>query len=455
MTRLAIRDAVRRHRGTIVLFVAVFATYETYLQLFADRTFYYDAANYWALAGTFGHGGHFSLLDFGPSIRGYSLPLYNRGLQTVASHTGMGAATIVQLSGALEAALLGVLLVPRLVGVLAPSAAVSPVRIVVFNALLFVFWRDHLGFPLSDFPSLTLVIVAMLALSYRSPAGYAGAGLALGLAWNVRQAYIVTLVLVLLLVAIRAGIRRTPLAAVYAVGLVLAGVAIVSLPQSLINHRHADSWSPTVLSGKRIVLADLLYGMQSQRVDGNVGTHYRAAAVFYDDPSTQAVLTRDNITIVRSYSQYARIVERHPTVMLAGWVRRLFNGLDVRYSTPYIHDLDGTHAWFPLLNYTLLFAAASRLLIPAFRRRLGGVSWPDALAICCACIRSIPFAMESRYMLPLQLAVYALVAFGAGTALAFRELGRRNQIALGVVYVVFLIVCFTLSASTFALRRPA
>jgi hypothetical protein len=210
---LAQGRAPRARATTAALFVAVFALYAIYLRVFADRVFYFDAASYWSLAGAFGPSGHFSLLDFGPSIRGYSLPLLNRALASIASHTGMGAPTIVQLFGSLEIALLGTVLLPRLVRLLARSWSVSAARILLFNAIVFLFWRDHLGLPLSDFPALTLVVFALLALARRSPASYVAAGLALGLAWNMRQAYILTLVLLLLVVALRAGVRRTPLVA--------------------------------------------------------------------------------------------------------------------------------------------------------------------------------------------------------------------------------------------------
>jgi hypothetical protein len=438
-----------------MVFAAVFVTYAVYLRIFADRVFYFDAANYWALAGSFGSPGHFSLLDFGPSIRGYSLPLLNRLLATIASNTGMGAPTVVQLFGALEIALLGTVLLPRLVRILAPAARVTPARVLFFNAIVFLFWRDHLGLPLSDFPALTLVVIALLAIARRSPIGYLSAGLALGLAWNIRQAYVVTLVLLLILVALRAGVRRTPLVAAAAVGLVLLGVAVVSLPQSLINHRSAQSWSPTILAGKGIVLADLTYGMRAQRVDGNVGPEYAFGAVFYVDPSTQALLDRAHLTLISSYAQYARIVAHHPAEMAGGWARRVFNGLDVQYATPYVHDLDARHEWFSLIDYTLIFFAGVRLLVPVFRRRLGQIAWPEVAAVCAACIPSIPFAMESRYLLPVQFVIYALVAFGAGTRAAFAELGRGERVALAVCYVGFLLLCITLSTSTFALRAPA
>ena len=47
--------------------------------------------------------------------------------------------------------------------------------------------------------------------------------------------------------------------------------------------------------------------------------------------------------------------------MTASYARHLFNGLDVKYPTPYIRDLDNTSTALSLLQYTLLFLALARL----------------------------------------------------------------------------------------------
>ena len=435
-----------------VLFAVVFATYAIYLRVFGDPHFYYDAASYWQLGGTFGAAGHFSLLDFDSTIRGYSLPLLNRALSSVAAHTGLGSIAIVQIFGALEIALLGTVLVPRLIRVLWPAARVTPVRILVFNAILFFFWRDHLGFPLSDFPAATLALIGLLALSRRTPLGYVVAGLSLGLAWNVRQAYIATLALALVLVVVRSGIRRTPLLAARSACLIIAGVLLVSIPQMLINNENVGSWSPTIAHAEKLNMIQLAYGMQGQKNETNVGTAYPSPSVVYFDPSTRRILAPDG-GVVRTYSHYLEIVRDHPTEMVAAWARRFFNGLDVRYSTVYIHDLNATTVWFSLLNYSLIFVALARMLLPAFRRRLGRIGWPEAIVLCAACLLALPTAMEPRYFLPIQLVVYSLVVFGTGTRAGWAELGRSGQIGLAVLYPAFLLLCVTLSTSTVALSQ--
>ena len=126
------------------------------------------------------------------------------------------------------------------------------------------------------------------------------AGLAIGLAWNVRQAYIATLVVILLVVVARAGIRRAPVRAAGVVALVLAGIVVASLPQMLINHRHGYGWNPTVPDAKRISLENLYGGLINQRYETSNDPDYPSASVRYLDPSTQAIIEEEQLGTVGS-----------------------------------------------------------------------------------------------------------------------------------------------------------
>lgn len=443
--------------ASLAPFTIVVAVYVFYLRTFAEPHFYFDADVYWSLGGSFGSGGHFSLLNFDAASRGYALPLYNRLLSSIAAFLGIGNVSVVQITGALEAALLGTVLIPRIVRTLCPAAVVTPLRILAFNAVVFLFWRDYFGYPLSDFPAATLAIVALYAVTRRSLAAYAFAGLVLGVVWNVRQSYIATLLVVLVIILAREGIRRAPVRTSGAVGLVLAGVFVASLPQVLINHHHGYGWSPTVADAKMIALGNLYAGLINQRYETSNDPDYPLGSVRYLDPSTQAIIEEEHLDEVglTSYRQYAEIVARHPTDMLAAYTRRVFNGLDVRFATPYIRDLDATSEWFSLVNYSLLFIAGARLLVPAFRRKLGKVSWPEVVAMASAVVLAIPLGSETRYYIPVQLIVYSLVFFAPGTRRAWAELGHSGRLTLALSYPAFLLLCIALSTSTIALMQFA
>jgi hypothetical protein len=451
---------MRRFRVEFVCFPLVAAVYAAHLFSSGYDTFYYDAAGYWARGQSFESNGHFSLLAYLNDGRGYSLPLVNHVLQVIAADMGIGAVTIVKIFGALFAATLGVIVIPRLARALFPAASIGFERVLALNVLFFLYWRDYFDFPMSDFPALLLAAVGVIGLLRASAWGYVVAGLGLGLAVNMRSAYLTAAIAV---VAVAALVPYRPWAwrkRGAAVALVLAGAFVVSLPQMLINHHQpGGSWSPLVPGGKVTTMKGLSDGMIAQKYETYVGppTGYPQPEVFFFDPATTHVLEKEHIstTIVSgqysafsSYGQYARVVFHHPVEMAAAYVRRIFNGLDVRYPTPYVRNLRDTSLLLSLLQYTLMFGAIASVSIPSARRALGRVRWAGVVVLLSACLTVVPTQAESRYFLPLQLLIYMLVCFapGARASLFGGSSGRRVSIA--VCYAAFVLACLTLSSAT-------
>jgi hypothetical protein len=452
---------VERLRSEPACFALVAGVYLLYLFVSGYDSFYYDAAVYWQQGKSFDSSGHFSLFDYSDSggyPRGYSFPLLNYVIRLVGSHLGAGSVTTVKVFGALLAATLGVVLLPRLARVLFPGARVGLGRVLLLNGLIFLYWRDHFDFPLSDFPALVAAIVGLLGLLRATTAGYLVAGLGLGLAANARPAYLLPLVLTFAIAAfvpVRGWDARQRGAAV---GLVLAGVFLAFLPQALINQHQGRGWSPLVHGQRDISLLQLSDGMYAQKYETFVGagSEYPTPKVYYFDPATQHVLQADHRSAtITSYSDYAGIIVHHPAAMAAGYLRRLFNGLDVRYSTPYIKDLGDTSIVLSLIQYTLLFLAICTLLVPAARRRLGRVSWTGLAVLVSPCLAAIPGAVEPRFFLPLQMLAYMLVCFGTGKR-EWLFAGKPDRIVgLAAAYVAFVLVCLTLSSATLArLEHP-
>ena len=268
----------------------------------------------------------------------------------------------MKIFGALLAATLGVVVLPRLAKALFPNAALGWERVLALNALIFLFWRDHFDFPLADFPALTAASIGVILLLRGGTWGYALAGLSLGLAASMRGNYwfaFLAAVLVTAIVPLRGWSWRTRGAAV---GLVLAGAFAVSLPQMLMNHRHHDTWSPGVANASEQNLVTTWLGVRAQKYETYIGpaSSYPQPGVFYLDPATRRLLEEENITpVIRlgrpsfpSSSRYLRLVLEHPLQMAASYFRHVFNGLDVKYPTPYVRDLDNKSMVLSLLNYT-------------------------------------------------------------------------------------------------------
>ena len=101
-----------------------------------------------------------------------------------------------------------------------------------------------------------------------------------------------------------------------------------------------------------------------------------------------------------------------------------------------------------LLEYTLMFVAIVRLLLPDARRTLGGVRWAGIVVLLSPCLTAIPSAVEPRFFLPLQLLIYMLVCFALGTRVALFGGSVPRRVGVAAACVVFVLVCLTLSSAT-------
>lgn len=452
--RARVADRLERVPREPACLALVFAAYATYLLTFGYGRFYWDSEEYWRLGNQFGRTGHFTVASYSNPYRGYSLPLANYALKTFASNLGIGSVTIVELTGAALAALLGVSILPRLARTLFCRADLGLGRMLGLNVVLFLFWRDHFNFPLTDFPSVALAGLGLLALYRRSLAGFYAAGMCFGLATNMRPSYFPALLAVVVVAGLRPDRgewRRRTLAA----GLVLVGALIVSLPQIGINHRHDDGWSPFVRDARALALYNWSAGLVAQRYETYIGprANYPRTRVFYIDPIAIDVRNGAHIRAVSSYGQYAKLVLEHPLSMAASYGLHGFNGVDVWYPTPYIRDLRDRSAALALVNYTLLFLALARLLIPEARRRLGRIRWSGLLILAVPALDSIPTAVEPRYFLSLTIAAYLLVCFGPDLRASYVPKVGARRAGLLCAFGLFVLVCVALSHATRSQRE--
>jgi hypothetical protein len=449
---------VRRVPAEPACFALVTLVYLVHLFASGYDTFYYDSNEYWQAGKLFNDGGGFSLLSYDYEWRGYSIPLLGHMLDSIGGALGLGDVTIVKIFGALLAATLGVVVLPRLARALFPNAALGWGRVLALNGLLFLYWRDHFDFPLADFPALTAASIGVIFLLRGETWSYVLAGLLLGLAANMRGNYwfaFVAAVLVAAVVPLRSWSWRTRGAAV---GLVLAGAFVISLPQMLMNHRHHDTWSPGVANAREQNLVTTWLGLRAQKYETYVGPveGYPQPGVFYLDPSTRRLLEEENITpVIRlgrpsfpSSARYLRLVLEYPLAMAASYFRHVFNGLDVKYPTPYVRDLDNKPLLLSLLQYTLLFLALARLVLPDARRALGRIRWSGMVVLASALVGVIATQAEPRYYLPLTVLVYLLVCFGPATRASLIGSSMARRVALGAAYAVFVFGCLMLSSET-------
>ena len=439
----------RWHEAALVVGIAV--GYTLYLFASQYQNLYYDAELYWKLGHRFYQDGHFSLLAYDDSLRGYAYPLLNFVSLAVRKALHLPAVVVVKVLNAAMAGLLFGLVGPR-VWQAATGAGQPPAiaRRLVWAGLVFIFWRDYFNFSLSDFPALLALAVALWQVQRRRVSGVALAGMALALALNIRPIYLVAVPPVLALALL--GHTRSEWLRRLAV--LALGAGLVLTPQWLINRRHFGANTPLVLSRSKELLIHNLYlkqlkwGLLYRKYETSVGRELPTGQILFLDEQGRAVLQAEQVDQFESASQYLRTVAHYPGVLARTYAWHLFSGLDISHPTPYLRRW-APAPWLAALNYSLWFWAALVVI---------GGGWPtrrQALmlaALLLSCLAVLPLAMEVRFLLPLHLLLLALVAFGAvpGWAMA----SRARLIIVGVSYVVFLPTCFHLSARVLRTIEP-
>ena len=435
-----------------VAFAVVLAAYLLYLPSSGYERFYFDSDLYWRLGDAFGSDGGFTLYAYPDPLRGYSFPLVLGGLRELADVLGLGPLTIVRVGNATLVAFLGTQLIPRLARRILPTAAVTLPRILLLNALVFVFWRDHLNFPATDFPALALLASALLLALHRNWFALAAAGLLAGLAMNTRPAYMFAALLIVPLaisLGVREGARWKRAAAAGA--LVLVGTAVALAPQVAINRHTFDTTSPLPAENGSLALLQLSVGLQAQKYETTIDPRAPDPAVYFLDPTTAMALSERGSYRVDGYGSYLGIAFDHPFRLALGYLRRTFNGLDVQYPSPYVRDIQGDRSRVrSALLYLVLFSAAWVLLRAWRGRSLDRVNWPIALLLALPSLSAVPGAVEPRFFLPAHIVVLTTVCFATEDLRALTPRGRRGRVGLTVASIGFVLGCFAVAAETYS-----
>jgi hypothetical protein len=382
-----------------------------------EKPFYGDSSEYWGLGATFTVHGHFSLLNFSSSSRGYLLPLINHLLQTLAVHLSWTSSSLAKLSNALTVALIGTVLGPALIKTVWPQQPSWGLgRRLLLTALLIVFWSGYLNFPLSDFPGLGMALLTLVAVARTdSPRWMLLAGAALGASIDMRAAYLPLVPVVAGLVAWawfdQRGTRHASAShRALCAGLLVIGFVTVSLPQSISAHRYYGTWS-FIPSAARFEPASTFFtpGMYTENRDTWLFGGATKALMVYGYPAGLRLLEEQREHRIASTSQYLGLFVSHPLVMGGLIVGHIVNSMDPLYSTPYIENLHNQgRVWGRIAAFLLVFLALLRVLWPAARRRLGPGRPRYLIALALCCVTTIPTDIERRYMLPLYLLSYAL-----------------------------------------------
>ena len=422
----------------------------------SQKPFYYDSSVYWILQYSFFKHGQFSLLNFTSPLRGYLLPLIYYALREVSDAVSLSPSHAVKLFNVLMFALIGAVLAPRLAEITWPRFRWGIGRRLALTALLLAFWSGYLEFPLSDFPALAMALLALIAVDRSDSLVWTLlAGVACGVAIDMRPQYLPLALILLLFVIVPRLARREsaarslkqilPRFASLAIGLVL-----ISLPQSLSAHRHFHTWSFVPGAAAHLSSLQLTEGLRLQRYETYVGLGH-GPRMEYRDEAGSRLLAKQKDGHVASVGQYLGLIASHPVTMAPLFVRHLVNGFDQRYTTPYVGHLDtGSHRWLRLGGFLLVFLALLRIFWSGARRSIAPSRWRYPIALAACAVTSVPSAVETRYMLPVWLLVFVLALLpawpnpvGAGTGVT----RYRSVVGLAFSYLLFTAAMFYIASN--------
>jgi hypothetical protein len=369
-------------------------------------------------------------------------------LDLVVNALRWNASSVVKIFNALIFSLIGVALGPKLAELTWPEQRWGIARRLALVALLILFWSGYLPFPLTDFPALAMSILALICVSrFDRPAWMLVAGLSSGAAINMRPSYVLILPIVVILMlwawlehrhTVHLSIKRRGLC----LALLVVGFLVVSIPQSLAMHRHFGTWSFILGTLAHLTTLQLTEGVKLQRYETYVSLGHEPQMRYEYDAGVRLLKEQKNDAITSS-TQYLELVVSHPLVMGNLFLHHIANGLDQRYATLYVKHLDtGSHRWFRVIGFLLIFLMLLRILWSTARRRLGVALWryPVGLALCC--LTAIPSAVKTRYMLPVYLFSYVMILQAGwpnpigSTSLGVRRF-RTPAIIVGA-YVMFM-----------------
>jgi hypothetical protein len=414
-----------------------------------DKPFYYDASGYWGLAQSFVKDGTFSLLNFDNAIRGYLLPLVNHGVQEVGNALSLSEYVQAKLLNAVVVAVVTTILAPALAEQTWPDHRWGVGRRLLLAAVTLVFWRGYLNFPLSDFWALGAVLLALIAIGRVDRPGWMFvAGLSAAVALNMRPAYLLLAPILALLVAFawwrgrgapHAGWPKRGIG----VALLVTGFALVSLPQSLGAHRHFDTWSFVPGAAGGLQALQFTEGLRMQRYETYVGHEQASPQMIYIDPTGARILRERPNGQVKDGGEYLGVIASHPLQMAGVFGRHIVNGLDARYSTPYVEKIDtGGGRWIRLLGFLLVFVALARVVWPQARRALGAARWRYPAALLAAGATALASAVETRFLLPAYLLSYVLALAPGWPPLLDPAQGGWRRYRAPAVVAVGLVVFF-------------
>jgi hypothetical protein len=427
-------------------FIAVSLLFLFLHHLHGVTEFYWDAKGYWVLANTF----EFPKTE----IRGYFYP-------TILSP----AAFLSKWAGLIPYKIISSLAYGYAFAVLLPDFHVSVFggrlsfwRRLIVPGLVVLLFPGVVIYSLSDLPGLTFLLGALYCVKMSVerrwlllPAGILAYG-----AYNTRTVFLFSLAVVIIAlpaVIYRHSNLRTK---VVALSLFFLGLSLASLPQAFINLKNRDIFWPGVITDRysnSLFATHLLWGITIQRYETSLVKSLPAPGLIYLDPAGARLFEKDTVSGKGfSIKAYLKAVFTKPGVFIGIYGRHFINGLDLRDGEVYTTGLSRDKWLRWVLNLLIVFAGFTVMAvnISFLDRNSLGARLAFGAVLLLPVLLAIPGAIETRFFLPLHLAIYSVLAFHSD---ALRGLSARRWAVIAAAFMASAVIFFYTTMLTMANLR--
>ena len=397
-----------------------------------------DSGDYWELSATN------IFKDFPKeSFRGYFFPMLLWPAHWLTDVFQLSTPLVYRIYSSIIYAYAFTLILPNFyIKIFGGIATIS--RRLISPCIVLLLFPGIILYPLSDLPSFILMscsIAVLLSLKKISQLTMthglkiAGAGcLAYG-AYNTRTIYLFPLIGVYLFFPLILGHGKGVIFKWLIFLILITGGAIASVPQSIINIKNYNKFTPFVQassSDKSLFALQLMWGITIQRYATFMISPSEGAGMYAMDPAGIQIFEKEKLSPdTVSIKKYFQLLVKHPLFFIGSYTRHIINGMDLRDGECYCYgpitsrNLQSSFSFF-LIFFGVLIIYLRRIMPflspkieqikPSFRslrKNADDFWWIYLFLIILPVIAIVPGAIESRFFLPVQLLIYFTLAFNS------------------------------------------
>lgn len=420
---------------------------------FGLQHFYWDAERYWESGrelmpnGVFGFENHVT-------PRGVLYPLINCGLIQLFAWLSWHEITAFKVLNSIFVVWGSWKIIPAFWDKVV-NMQLDTWQRMALTGLIQLFWFRYFSIPLTDYFCLVLLLWGFVLLWESKPEWwrFVVVGCICGFIFNTRPIYNLLLGIFPLFLMLKsdAGMLKRLL---YSVVIVVCSL-VISIPQFIVNRKVwkvNTFFQPTeqYYQGPSLYLSQLKWGLYVQKYETFVGDTacYPSAQVFYYHDKAHYKDWIAEVNAIQTYQDYAAYLITHP-VRLISLFRNVFNGIDKQQNTPYIYSLIPNPV-FAFFNYLVWFLGICFLFLFRGRIFVNAMALIPLAYIVFTAVLCFPIAIEERFLLSLYVGMYLLVIVFAPEAWQRFKSNPKSAIPLIALFGLWLWMCYTVSAQSFA-----